>query len=81
MKLRSWPAVRTFVALAVVLLAVSLAAVGCGKEPACTITEAGSTTVEPVAEQLEDEYMQKHSCVRVIAGGGGTAVGVTSPRV
>ena len=78
MRLHGGPKFRRVMALAAVLLALSLAAVGCGKQAAGTITEAGSTTVEPVAERLAVEYMQRHPDVRVITGGGGTAVGITS---
>jgi phosphate transport system substrate-binding protein len=78
MKLRAWPIVKRAIAVVVVLLAMSLSAVGCGKQPAGTTTEAGSTTVEPIAERLADEYMQKHPDIHVITGGGGTAVGITS---
>jgi phosphate transport system substrate-binding protein len=57
---------------------MSLTAVGCGRQSAGTITEAGSTTVEPVAERLAAEYVQRHPDIQVITGGGGTAVGITS---
>lgn len=60
------------------LLTLSLLAAGCAKQAAGTITEAGSTTVEPLAEQLANQYMQEHPDVRVITGDGGTAVGITS---
>jgi phosphate transport system substrate-binding protein len=60
------------------ILALSMVAVGCGKELSGTITEAGSTTVQPLAELLADEYMAKHSGVQVTIGGGGTSVGITS---
>ena len=78
MRLRAWPTVQRAVAIVVVLLAMSVMAVGCGRQSAGTITEAGSTTVEPVAERLAAEYMQKHPDIQVITGGGGTAVGITS---
>jgi phosphate transport system substrate-binding protein len=76
MKLRAWLAVKA-IAVAVMVLAMSLSAVGCGKQPAGTITEAGSTTVEPVAERLAGKYMQKHNDLHVITAGGGRAVGIT----
>jgi phosphate transport system substrate-binding protein len=60
------------------VLVFPLALVGCGKELSGTITEAGSTTVQPLAELLADEYMQKHPEVQVTIGGGGTAQGITS---
>ena len=69
---------RQSILVVAVVLAMSLALVGCGNEPSGTITEAGSTTVQPLAERLADEYMQKHPDVQVIIGGGGTAQGITS---
>jgi len=60
------------------ILAVSMVAVGCGKNLSGTITEAGSTTVQPLAELLADEFMAKNTDVQVTIGGGGTSVGITS---
>jgi phosphate transport system substrate-binding protein len=60
------------------VLVISLALVGCSKDLSGTITEAGSTTVQPLAERLADEYMQKHSGIQITIGGGGTAQGITS---
>jgi phosphate transport system substrate-binding protein len=68
---------RSILSLAIVL-AVSLAFVGCGNQPASTVTEAGSTTVQPLAELLADEFMQKHPDVQITIGGGGSSVGITS---
>jgi phosphate transport system substrate-binding protein len=78
MRLCVRPTMRWVTAVLAVLLVLSGLSVGCGKQAAGTITEAGSTTVEPLAERLADEYMQKHPDIRVITGGGGTAVGITS---
>jgi phosphate transport system substrate-binding protein len=61
-----------------VLLVLGIILVGCGKQLSGTITEAGSTTVQPLAELLADEFMAKHSDVQVTIGGGGTSVGITS---
>jgi phosphate transport system substrate-binding protein len=45
----------------------------------CAHNNAGiSGPVQPLAERLADEYMQKHPEVQVIIGGGGTAQGITS---
>ena len=60
------------------ILAVSMVAVGCGKELSGTITVAGSTTVQPLAELLADEFMSENPDVQVTIGGGGTSVGITS---
>jgi len=62
----------------VVLLVIGVLLAGCGKELSGTVTVAGSTTVQPLAELLADDYMQKHSDVQVTIGGGGTSVGITS---
>jgi len=60
------------------ILAVSMVAVGCGKNLSGTITVAGSTTVQPLAELLADEFMSENPDVQVTIGGGGTSVGITS---
>jgi phosphate transport system substrate-binding protein len=62
----------------VVLLVIGMLLAGCGKELSGTVTVAGSTTVQPLAELLADDFMQKHSDVQVTIGGGGTSVGITS---
>ncbi|MBN1368459.1 MAG: substrate-binding domain-containing protein, partial [Dehalococcoidales bacterium] len=43
-----------------------------------TITEAGSTTVQPVAEKLAGIFMNIHPKVNVVIQGGGSSVGVKS---
>lgn len=43
-----------------------------------TITEAGSTTVQPVAESLAAAFMEMHPEVEVIIQGGGSSTGVKS---
>lgn len=45
-----------------------------------TINIAGSTSVQPVAEQLAQAYMQKHSDVKINVQGGGTSVGIKSTK-
>jgi phosphate transport system substrate-binding protein len=62
------------------VLVLSMALVGCGKELSGTVTEAGSTTVQPLAELLADEFMQKNPDVQITIGGGGSSVGVTSVK-
>jgi len=42
------------------------------------ITEAGSTTVQPVAEKMATVFMNMHTGVDVVIQGGGSSVGVTS---
>lgn len=60
------------------VLVASLLAVGCSRDLSGTITEAGSTTVQPLAELLADEFMNKYPDVQIDIGGGGTAQGITS---
>ncbi len=43
-----------------------------------TITEAGSTTVQPVAESIAAAFMSKYPGVKVVIQGGGSGVGVKS---
>ena len=64
----------------VCLLVLGMLLSGCGKELSGTVTEAGSTTVQPLAELLADEFMAKNPDVQVTVGGGGSSVGVTSVK-
>ncbi len=43
-----------------------------------TITEAGSTTVQPLAEKLAGAFMQNNRGVTITIQGGGTSVGIKS---
>ncbi|MBN2239970.1 MAG: phosphate ABC transporter substrate-binding protein [Dehalococcoidales bacterium] len=43
-----------------------------------TITEAGSTTVQPIAESLAAAFMAKYPNVKITIQGGGSSVGVKS---
>lgn len=45
-----------------------------------TITESGSTTVQPLAEQLRDTFQLKYPKVTVTIQGGGTAVGIKAAQ-
>ena len=42
------------------------------------IVEAGSTTVQPLAEKLAEAFMARHPKVEIIVQGGGSSVGVKS---
>ena len=53
-------------------------AVGPTVEMKGEITEAGSTTVQPVAESLAAAFMDKYPQVNVVIQGGGSSVGVKS---
>ena len=61
-----------------VLLALGLLPAACGKQLSGTVTVAGSTTVQPLAELLAGEYMGRNPDVEVTMSGGGTSVGITS---
>ncbi len=63
-------------ALIVVMALVVLA--GCGGGTAGTITTAGSTTVQPLAEKLARAFRQVNPDVQVTVSGGGSSVGVTA---
>ncbi len=60
-----------------VLLTAGLT-VGCGPKAGGTIDIAGSTSVQPLAEQLAKAYMEKHPGVTINVAGGGSSVGVKS---
>ena len=59
-----------------VLMVVITALVGCGGNLAGTITEDGSTTVQPLAQALADAFHEKHPDVTITISGGGTATGI-----
>ena len=61
----------------VILLVPAIILSGCGGG-ATTITEAGSTTVQPLAEKLATVFMDSHPDVKVIIQGGGTSTGIKS---
>ena len=70
--------VLTFIA-ALLVAVVALTATACGGGgSATTIKEAGSTTVQPLAEKLAAAYHNAHTDVTIVIQGGGTAVGITS---
>jgi phosphate transport system substrate-binding protein len=62
------------------LLVLSFALVGCeGEGETTTISMVGSTTVQPVAEDLADEYMTNvDTTVTITVAGGGSSVGVST---
>ncbi len=49
-----------------------------GTELSSEITEAGSTTVQPLAEKLAEAFSAQHSEVGITVQGGGSSVGVKS---
>ena len=66
---------RTWVALFAI---VALILAGCSTGTSSTITEAGSTTVQPVAEKLAEAFKSKNPDVNIIIQGGGSSVGIKS---
>jgi phosphate transport system substrate-binding protein len=66
------------IVLVLLLLVPALFSAGCGKEELVgTINEAGSTTVQPVADKLALEFMNRNPDVNVIIQGGGSGEGIT----
>jgi phosphate transport system substrate-binding protein len=59
-----------------VLLALPM---GCQKKKA-GITVAGSTSVEPFAEFLAEEYMMRHPQIHIYVQGGGSTAGIQAVR-
>jgi len=57
------------------LLLAILAGIGCQRSRA-GITVAGSTSVEPFAELLAEEYMAKHPETHIYVQGGGSTAGI-----
>lgn len=49
---------------------------GCAQKLSGTITEAGSTTVQPVAEKLAAAFKRKHPEIIITIQGGGSSVGI-----
>ncbi|HIQ01576.1 MAG TPA: phosphate ABC transporter substrate-binding protein [Anaerolineales bacterium] len=71
------------------LLVLALVASGCRPTPTPSptpakaelsgkIVEAGSTTVQPLAEKLAEAFMAKHPKVDITVQGGGSSVGIKS---
>ena len=71
---RNW--VKTVLVAA--LVAVGLLGFGCSQQEKSEITEAGSTTVQPLAEKLASAFTAKRSDVTIVVQGGGSSVGVKS---
>ena len=66
--------------LGIVFILTLLAfAMGCQKQKA-GITVAGSTSVEPFAEFLAEEYMMRHPQAHIYVQGGGSTAGVQAVR-
>jgi phosphate transport system substrate-binding protein len=72
------PLVKRLTLMAAVLVTVALVFTGCPGGQTGEITEAGSTTVQPLAEELANAFMAEHSDVEITVQGGGSSVGVKS---
>ena len=57
---------------------VALILAGCSGGASTTVTEAGSTTVQPLAEKLANAFKAKTPAINIVIQGGGTAVGIKS---
>jgi phosphate transport system substrate-binding protein len=77
MFIRKSTSIIATVILAVMLIAVIPLLVGCGGGATTTITEGGSTTVQPMAEKLASAFMEDNTDVNVIIQGGGSSTGVS----
>jgi phosphate transport system substrate-binding protein len=64
--------------MVVALLVATFLLVGCSSGSLGTITENGSTTVQPLAEKLAGAFKAKNPDVNVVIQGGGSAVGIKS---
>lgn len=75
--------IRGSTLLTAVVLAIALALTGCGGGggnggQVTTITMAGSTTVQPLAEELADAFTATRTDVEITVSGGGSSVGIQS---
>jgi phosphate transport system substrate-binding protein len=61
-----------------VLLVMAVALAGCFGGGTKEITEAGSTTVQPVAQELADAFIAANPDVKITISGGGSSTGVKS---
>jgi phosphate transport system substrate-binding protein len=62
-----------------VILVLSLSLISaCGQKPVTGVIVAGSTSVQPYAEVLAEEYMILHPGTEIDIQGGGSAAGITA---
>lgn len=68
---------RILLALSLLVVAFfSFTAINAADELSGTLTLAGSTSVQPLAEELAQAFMQKHPKVKVFVQGGGSSAGI-----
>ena len=65
-----------FLAVMVVLLPVAASLVACNFMPRAAVILAGSTSVQPFAEILAEDYMKLNTNVSIDVQGGGSAAGI-----
>ncbi len=53
---------------------------GCGKRPTTGVIIAGSTSVQPFAEALAEEYMREHPEIIIDVQGGGSSAGIMAAQ-
>jgi phosphate transport system substrate-binding protein len=66
------------VLLPILIIAAIFFVAGCGADTSATgtVTESGSTTVQPLAEKWASEFMKKYPKINVTIQGGGSGVGI-----
>lgn len=70
---------RISAAVSVVILVLSMSLMSaCGRESGAGIIAAGSTSVQPYAEVLAEEYMVLYPGAEIDIQGGGSAAGITA---
>jgi phosphate transport system substrate-binding protein len=72
--MKKWLFLISVTSLALVTLVLG----GCGQSASSTVTEAGSTTVQPLAEKMAAAFETKNPGVTITIQGGGSSVGVKS---
>jgi phosphate transport system substrate-binding protein len=76
---RSFYRVTTVICICLSLLITSLLA-GCNNKPANSIIVAGSTSVQPFAEVLAEEYMRLNPEISIDIQGGGSSAGIKAAQ-
>ncbi len=73
--------IRINVIAAAVVLALTIGSLsGCGQKSEAGIVIAGSTSVQPYAEIVAEEYMLLHPGTEIDIQGGGSAAGITAAQ-
>lgn len=65
--------------VAIIIIVGAVLVLGGGSQ-STTIDVVGSTSVQPVAEKLAQEYTKSHPNVKINVQGGGSSVGITSAQ-